>query len=370
MARHGHVFRALKKADVVLDVRDIRYPRETKWEPIERLQDAHGFERVIALTKADLVPREEAERIKRELEREEGCPVVYVSGREGKGIRVLRRTIYEVAEKAGVEEPITVAVIGPQNVGKSTIVNALARRKAAPRSPKAGQTRGVQRIRASKRLAVLDTPGTVPVEETVETAEAVVLDPSKLEDPRKPAVRVLERVKKEYPGALEERFGVDEGSSGEELLSEIAERTGWDEETVARVVLREWVDGSLVERVLRRSERPEGREEPEGHGTVAEVVRDALREVKEVHDGESQPSAAFVRDVLIRRALLEPSLDGKAAYKVDLGDYEVGVAVGDRYHDRMYRKLRRMMEGEPVSEERLKVGREGRKAVVLVTRKG
>ncbi len=370
MARHGHVFKALRKADVVLDVRDIRYPRETKWEPIERLQDKHGFERVIVLTKADLVPRREAERIKRELEEEEGCPVVYVSGREGKGIRVLRRTIYEVAEDAGVEEPITVAVVGPQNVGKSTVVNALARRKAAPRSPKAGQTRGVQRIRASRRLAVLDTPGTVPVEETVEAAEAVVLDPSKVDDPREPAVRVLERVKEEYPGVLERRFGVDEDADGEELISEIAERTGWDEETVARVILREWVDGSLVRKASKEEVEGGRREETGGHGTVAEVVRDSLKEVKEVHDGSSQPSAAFVRDVLIRRALLEPSLDGEAVYKVDLGEYEVGVAVGDRYHDRMYRRLKRVMEGEPVSEERFKVGREGRKAVVLVTRKG
>ncbi|MBO2518192.1 MULTISPECIES: GTPase [Limnochorda] len=50
-------------------------------------------------------------------------------------------------------------VVGLPNVGKSTLINVLARRTRARTEARAGTTRGPQWIRVSEGLEILDTPG-------------------------------------------------------------------------------------------------------------------------------------------------------------------------------------------------------------------
>ncbi|WP_148688344.1 MULTISPECIES: GTPase [unclassified Methanopyrus] len=359
---YRHVMRVLSESQVVLEVRDVRYPEETRWEKLHRLEDVFNFTRVVVLNKADLVPRAEAERVKEEVELKENVPTVYVSARERMGFRHLRRTIYEVAPEV---ETVRVGVVGFQNVGKSTIINALTRRSAAETSRRAGYTRGKQWVRGGRRLLVIDSPGVIPTDEA--TAEAVALDPDVLEDPMEPALGVIERVVREYPGALFNRFGVDESKDPWKILRDISERLGKDLRTTAKLLLREWVDGSLVE--IYRTTRDDLTEasELEVGGTAQRLVEETLREIEEVAPEGIPPSAATVRGILTRLAYGE-NVDGVGFGTVRLGEYSVGVSVGDRYYDRMIRRLRRELGGEVVSEERFRVGANGRKAVVLVTK--
>ncbi len=50
-------------------------------------------------------------------------------------------------------------VVGIPNVGKSTFINSLAKRKAAMTGDKPGVTKSLQWIKVGKELEVLDTPG-------------------------------------------------------------------------------------------------------------------------------------------------------------------------------------------------------------------
>jgi GTP-binding protein len=52
-----------------------------------------------------------------------------------------------------------VAFAGRSNVGKSTLINALLRRKAAPTSKAPGRTRGVHRYLINERWDLVDLPG-------------------------------------------------------------------------------------------------------------------------------------------------------------------------------------------------------------------
>ncbi|WP_457614057.1 GTPase [Methanopyrus sp.] len=360
---YRHVLKVLSESHVVLEVRDVRYPKETRWKKLSRLEDVFDFTRVVVLNKADLVPRAKAERVKEKVELEENVPAVYVSARERMGFRHLRRTIYKVAPED--VETVKVGVVGFQNVGKSTVINALTRRSAAETSRRAGYTRGKQWVRGGRKLLVIDSPGVIPADEVA--AEAVTLDPDVLEDPVEPALGVIERVVREYSGALSDRFDIDESEDPEVVLRDISKRLGKDLRTTARLILREWVDGSLVE--SHRTTRIDLTEIPdlEVSGTAQRLVEETLEEVREVVPEGIPPSAATVRGILTRLAHGE-NVDGVGFGTVKLGEYSVGVCVGDRYYDRMTRRLRRELGSEVVSEERFRVGSNRRKAVVMVAR--
>jgi ribosome biogenesis GTPase A len=120
----------VRRADVVLEVVDVRDPMSTRSRRLERMVTSLGKKLVIVINKADLVPREVAAKWKRLLE-DRGFTAVYMAARDHKGTRVLRRTIRMVAEA----EPIVVAVTGFPKTGKSTIINALKGRHAASTSP-------------------------------------------------------------------------------------------------------------------------------------------------------------------------------------------------------------------------------------------
>ena len=71
----------------------------------------------------------------------------------------LKEQIAKWREKGQVGRPVRAMVVGIPNVGKSTFINKVAKKKSAKASDRPGVTQGKQWITVDQGLELLDTPG-------------------------------------------------------------------------------------------------------------------------------------------------------------------------------------------------------------------
>ena len=239
----------LEMSDLVLEVIDARDPVETRNRRLEDIVNRLGKSLMMVINKADLVPMEVLKEWRRFLERD--YPTVFISARDRLGTRKLIVNIKRYAPRL----PVRVSVVGYPNVGKSTIINYLKGRHVAETSPVPGWTIGEQIVRAKQWLVVIDTPGVIPVEEVKDEALLVIkgaIDPSKLDDPVVPAIKLIMRIKSFNPKAFMERYGVD-SEDPMELLELVGRRRGLlmrggkvNIREAAIAVIRDWILGKLT----------------------------------------------------------------------------------------------------------------------------
>ena len=153
-------------------------------------------------------------------------------------------------------QPIRTMIIGIPNVGKSSLINRLAKRKAAGVQNKPGYTRGEQWIKVNKDFLLLDTPGILPMSYTdTKKAANLALIGAIREDilPNEQLGELLiSFLKSHYPNALNERFGISEITDRITVLNQISERrkvvTSTGENDLIRseaLLLKEFKDGLL-----------------------------------------------------------------------------------------------------------------------------
>jgi len=241
---------AIDEADLIVEVVDARDPIGTRNRKLEKLAKESGKPLLIVMNKADLVPKEWAEEYKRKSE----IPVVFISARERKGTGILRREIKKLARPLLDEKgKVKVALIGYPNVGKSTIINTLKGKRAVGTAPIPGYTKGKQLIRLSKRIWLLDSPGVVPIDEFDELVIKGGFPADKIEEPVKPALKLISRILETRREAITEKFGITDFENEEEILRKIGEKRGLikaggevDLEETARWLLREWQTGRFT----------------------------------------------------------------------------------------------------------------------------
>ena len=241
---------AIDEADIIVEVVDARDPIGTRNRKLERLVQEEGKPILIVMNKADLVPKEWAEDYKRRSE----IPVVFISARERKGTGILRKAIKRLARPLLEEqERVKVALIGYPNVGKSTIINTLKGKRAVGTAPVPGYTKGKQLIRLSKRIWLLDSPGVVPIDDFDELVIKGGFPADKIDEPVKPALKLISRILETRKEAITEKFGIKDFESEEEILRKIGEKRGLiksggevDLEETARWFLREWQTGRFT----------------------------------------------------------------------------------------------------------------------------
>lgn len=275
----GHMARTLRvmeqeiqHVDASLILLDARIPLSSLNPEVERITARKP--RLYALNKADLAdPAVTEEWIRYFRAADAGC--VAINAKSKGGTAAVRAAIEKELsgllarrQARGMSGAKTqIMLCGIPNVGKSTFINKVARRKSAKAGDRPGVTRGKQWVNIDQGLDLLDTPGILwPKFEDEKTGMHLAFTGAvrdEILDGEELACGLMELLGTHYPGVLEERYKLKdmEGKAGWELLEMAARKRGMlisggevDTERMSRVLLDEFRGGKLGRFTLERPE--------------------------------------------------------------------------------------------------------------------
>lgn len=273
----GHMTKAqrmieenLKMVDIVCEIIDARIPYSSRNPDIDRLSSTKP--RLIILNRTDQAdPHVTASW--REYFKQQGLHVLETDCKSGKGVKGFSATIRSVlkdklaanAAKGQANRALRAMILGIPNVGKSTFINKVAKRKAALASDRPGVTKGKQWITVDTGLELLDTPGILwPRFDSQEVGECLAFTGAirdDIMDRETLSANLMLKLRELYPQCIEQRykFAPDPEASGFELLETAAKKRGflisggeYDLERMSAILLDEFRDGKLGRISLER----------------------------------------------------------------------------------------------------------------------
>ena len=272
MARTRRLIREnLPLVDAVVELRDARIVKSSANPEINSL--LKGKPRVLLLNKSDLAD-ESVTSMWRSYFENRGIAVLGVDCRSGRGLGALEPTvrraaadrIERLAARGMGSRPLRLMVVGIPNVGKSSLINRLAKSRRAKVEDRPGVTRGPQWVKLSGGMELLDMPGVLwpkfedrGVGRNLAYTGAIKDDILDTEDL---AASLLALLSKSYPDKLSARYalcGQDMEGDGYSLLLAVAKNRGMkiaggeaDTLRAAAAVLDEFRAGTLGRISLER----------------------------------------------------------------------------------------------------------------------
>lgn len=250
-----------KIVDLVIELLDSRIPLSSRNEKLFEI--TKNKTRLVVLTKVDLADN----KITLDWQNyfsNQGFNCIFADLNKENDIKNIIKTAESLAEsknqksiaKGMKPQPIRAMIIGIPNVGKSTLINKIARKKSASVQNKPGHTKAQQWIKVSDKFELLDTPGILPAcYDNEKTAISLALIGSINEEilPNEDLAKIaFSFVKDNYPELLTNRYQyLDLTSSFEDCFHLIAKRRGYfskngeDMEKTYKVFLNELKNGVL-----------------------------------------------------------------------------------------------------------------------------
>lgn len=163
----GHMTSARKKAgetlamaDVVVEVLDARLPQASSNPMIHELRTFRQRPCLKLLNKADLADPVATKAWMEFFEQQPGVKAVAISCKKASDVARIPSLAQKLApHRCDAVKPLRLMIMGIPNVGKSTLMNALVKKKVAAVGDQPAVTKSQQRIDISSRLTIYDTPG-------------------------------------------------------------------------------------------------------------------------------------------------------------------------------------------------------------------
>ncbi len=253
----------LPHMDAVCEILDARIPLSSRNPDVDDL--TAGKPRLIVLNRADQADPAQTRRWSQYF-RAKGWAVLEANAKGGVGTEkfaaavreLLKEKLEAYAAKGQVGRVVRVMVLGIPNVGKSTFINKVAKRKTAKAEDRPGVTRSKQWVPVDATLELLDTPGILwpkfydpEVGKRLAFTGAVKDDVLDIEEL---ACYLMDYLAVHYADVLTERYKitVEDGDSGYDLLEKAGRKRGFlmrgaqvDTERMARILLDEFRGGKL-----------------------------------------------------------------------------------------------------------------------------
>ena len=205
--------------DIVYEIVDARIPFSSKIKNIDDL--IKNKERILIMSKKDLCDISLTNKWISYYE-EKGFNVLLIDLNDNNGYKKIIDKTNELIKKINEkriakgmkEKEVKAVVIGIPNVGKSTLINKLAKRKITKVGNLPGVTRNLTWLNTKEKMSVLDTPGILwPKFDNAQIAfnlasmTAISENVLPLNDV---ASYILKMLSKYYPNILKDRFKVNE----------------------------------------------------------------------------------------------------------------------------------------------------------------
>ncbi|MGZ8380586.1 MAG: ribosome biogenesis GTPase YlqF [Nitrospira sp.] len=263
----GHMNAARKEAaktmeviDVIVEVLDARAPQASSNPLIEELRLPRQRPCLKVLNKADLADPAVTKAWLERFNQQEGVLAVALSCKgAGDAARIPRLSQQLAPHRNSNVKPLRMLIMGVPNVGKSTLMNTLLKRRIARVGDEPAVTKVQQRHKLGDQMAIIDSPGllwgTIKDPEvglllaTINAVGHTVVDDETVAEFL--AGKLLIR----YPARLTARYGFGvEGLTSVGVIEAIARKRGCllggsggalDRDKAARILLADYRDGTL-----------------------------------------------------------------------------------------------------------------------------
>ncbi|CAN5894769.1 ribosome biogenesis GTPase YlqF [soil metagenome] len=273
----GHMNAARKKAaetmentDLVIEVLDARIPQASCNPMVEQLRIFRQRPCLKILNKSDLADPHATKAWLDFYNSQKGVRAVALSCKKPSDVAKIPGFALEQAPHRGVPtKPLRMMIMGIPNVGKSTLMNALLKKRVANVGDEPAVTKVQQRLYLGKNMILTDTPGMLwpkiqhPTDGLMLAASHAVGVNALIEE--EVATFLAEIILLRYPQYLTTRYSIDTaGIDAVSVIEGVAKKRGyrlkggdWDYEKAAHTLLLDYRSGALGRVSL---ETPQSRE--------------------------------------------------------------------------------------------------------------
>lgn len=309
----GELYKVIDASDVLVQVLDVRDPmgtRSTHVEAYMRKNTPHKH-LIFVLNKCDLVPTWVTAKWVQKLSEEYPTMAFHASINNPFGKGALIQLLRQFGALHHERQQVSIGFIGYPNVGKSSIINTLRKKKVCKVAPIPGETKVWQYITLFKRIFLIDCPGVVPYNVTEQDSESEIILKGvvRIENIDDPVPHVEEVVKRVEPRYISQIYGIEKWTDYIDFLSQLAQNRGkllkggeFDLINTARIVLHDWQRGrlpwfSLPPGALTREEMSsEITSIADSNSSLTVEINQQLDELSMTHDFESQIAGDFVSE--------------------------------------------------------------------------
>ena len=283
---------AMEKVDMVIEVVDARIPAASTNPMIHELRRFRQRPCLTILNKADLADPEATRAWLQALSGQKDMTAVALSCKNPAEVaRLPKLAIARAPRRGTAEKPLRAMIMGIPNVGKSTLMNALLKKRVAKVGDEPAVTKTQQRLYLGHNIVLIDTPGMLwpkiehPTDGLMLAASHAVGVNALIEEEVAEFLATL--LLQRYPQLLLARYGCKtEALDGWGVLEAIASRRAFrkrggepDVEKAAHVLLQDYRSGALGRISL---ETPESR----AHLLATWAPPERLGETPEVEDDD------------------------------------------------------------------------------------